>query len=162
MHPYFKARDFSAFIFPLTYIPVVIFILFNLKRTERLNFFMMGYCLLVLTRMAGIYFLPLCEPEGAIALHDYLLNNLFYPGGYCAVDLFYSGHTATLFLLALVTPKPWKYSLLALTAVLGLLVIWQKVHYTIDVMAAIPITFICYLLAKKLYYFTSKEKYTAR
>jgi hypothetical protein len=162
LHSFFTARDFSSFIFLLTYLPLAIFIVLNIKNIRTLNLFTLGYCLIVFTRIICIYFLPLCEPAGAIPLNDYLLNNLFYPNGYCPLDLFYSGHTATLFLLALIAKKTWKYFLFVLTCMLGTLVIWQKVHYTIDVLAAIPITWICFVLAKQIYFLTSREKYIAR
>ncbi|HYG49627.1 MAG TPA: phosphatase PAP2-related protein, partial [Flavobacteriales bacterium] len=138
MHAYFNARDLSIFIFPLTYLPVGVFVMANLYRIRVLNLFLMAYCLLIMTRMLCIFILPFCEPEDAIPLNDYLLNTFFYPRGYCALDLFYSGHTATLFLLTLIVPKPWKFLLLALTLILATLVVWQKVHYTVDVLAALP------------------------
>ena len=112
--------------------------------------------------MITIYFFPFCEPVGAIRLEDEVLNSLFYSNGYCAIDLFYSGHTATILMLALLLPKPVKTILVVLSFVIGTLLILQKVHYTIDVIAAFPITILCYYLTKKIYFLISKETYIAK
>jgi hypothetical protein len=160
LHPRFNAINLSYLIFPLTYLPVVIFLVSSAKKPHRLNFFAIGYILIILTRIISIYFFPLCEPGGSIHLEDGVLNSVFYANGYCALDLFYSGHTATLFLLALMIPKPLKGVLISLSIILGTLLILQKVHYTIDVIAAFPITLICYLVTQKVYRLISGEIYS--
>jgi membrane-associated phospholipid phosphatase len=52
-------------------------------------------------------------------------------------DLFFSGHTATVFLLFLNSQtKLWKNVFLTLTILVGFCVLIQHVHYTVDVIAA--------------------------
>lgn len=162
LHPSFNAINLSYIIFPLTYLPVLVFLISSVKNPHRLNFFALAYIIIIITRILTIYCFPLCEPSGAIRLEDGFLNSIFYANGYCALDLFYSGHTATLFMLALMIPKPYKPLPLFLSLVLGTLLILQKVHYTIDVIAAFPITWLCYLATRKIYCLISKENYVAK
>ena len=51
-------------------------------------------------------------------------------------DLFFSGHTATMTLLALAGRGRWRWVLGGLTVAVGLLVLVQRVHYSYDVLAA--------------------------
>jgi membrane protein implicated in regulation of membrane protease activity len=63
-------------------------------------------------------------------------------------DLFFSGHTATLLLLALAVPPGWHRRMLAVaTFLIGSLVLVQHAHYTYDVLAALPLTLLAYKLA---------------
>jgi PAP2 superfamily C-terminal len=162
LHPYYNALNLSYLIFPLTYLPVMVFLISSVKKPHRLNFFAIAYILIIATRILTIYFFPLCEPNNAIRLEDGVLNSIFYANGYCGIDLFYSGHTATLFMLALMFPKPLKTILFLSSILLGTLLILQKVHYTIDVIAAFPITLLCYFATRKLYAIIVKEEYVPK
>ncbi|MCK9403353.1 MAG: sphingomyelin synthase family protein [Chitinophagaceae bacterium] len=108
--------------------------------------------LLLLSRMITISIFPLNPPMGLIPLKD-PLSNLFYGGtrAFITKDLFYSGHTSTQFLLFLSLQKR-KEKILALlaTVAVAILVLVQHIHYTIDVLAAFIITYIIYLLGKKV------------
>ncbi|MCB0549489.1 MAG: hypothetical protein KDD19_18085, partial [Phaeodactylibacter sp.] len=65
-------------------------------------------------------------------------------------DLFFSGHTSTAFLVFLsLTGKGEKAVALAIVAVIALLLLFQHIHYTIDVVAAIPFAYLCYRISKK-------------
>jgi hypothetical protein len=66
------------------------------------------------------------------------LTQIFYPSAEpFRKDLFFSGHTATVFLLYLAIPeRRWKRPLLAVTLFVGLAVLVQHVHWTIDVVVA--------------------------
>jgi membrane-associated phospholipid phosphatase len=60
-------------------------------------------------------------------------------------DLFFSGHTATMFLMFLfVKGRFYKSVFLAGTVVLGLSVILQHVHYSIDVVTAPVFSYLAY------------------
>ena len=153
-------RNFSIILSPLTYLPVILFLIFSLKKPQRLNFFAVAYILIICTRMFTIYFYPFCEPTGAIRLEDGILNTIFYPNGYCALDLFYSGHTATIFMLGLISPKPYRTILIVLSLVVGTLLVIQRVHYSIDVIVAFPMTLFCFEATKRIYKLICKDYFS--
>lgn len=98
-----------------------------------------AYILLLLLRMAAMAALVLEPPQAIIPLAD-PLTQAFYPGSAPFLkDLFFSGHTATLVLLALLAPKgPVRVLAACCAAVVGMLVLVQHVHWTVDVLAAVP------------------------
>jgi hypothetical protein len=114
--------------------------------------FLFSLILVFISRMLTILIFPLNPPAGLVVLKD-PVSNFFYGGTnvFITRDLFYSGHTASQFLMFLCLRKK-SDKLLALSASLmvGTLVLIQHVHYTIDVMGAFLFTFLFYLLGKKL------------
>ena len=77
------------------------------------------------------------SPPGFVPLAD-TFTQLFYPGTEpFEKDLFFSGHTATLWLMALIaTTRAGRLWSGFATLAVGVLVIVQHAHYTIDVIAA--------------------------
>lgn len=96
-----------------------------------------AYVLLLLLRMLSMTLLTLEAPPGWLPLQD-PISTLFYPGQQpFRKDLFFSGHTATVFLFHLAAPwKPGRWLLLLATLLVGLAVLVQHVHWTVDVLAA--------------------------
>ncbi len=91
---------------------------------------------MVALRIAAMWATPLEAPPGMIPLEDPVVR-LFGPGRLLTKDLFFSGHTSTLFLLALTVPgRGWKALFVAATAAVAVGVLVQHVHYAIDVLAA--------------------------
>lgn len=93
--------------------------------------------IMLVLRMATMFFLPLGPPPELISLKDPILQ-IFYPTSHpFEKDLFFSGHTANAFLFYLVMPvRKWRWVLLCTTFLIGSLVLVQHVHWTIDVLAA--------------------------
>lgn len=109
-----------------------------------------GYFILLLLRMASIWLLPLVPPLDILAMPDPFLALIFHTEASEAItkDLFFSGHTSTVVLLALAVRGRWLRSALALGATLiGLLVLVQRVHYTYDVLAAPLFAWLAYWAA---------------
>jgi hypothetical protein len=84
-----------------------------------------------------------------LALEDPLVQ-LFGTGEVLTRDLFFSGHTSTSFLLVLLAPgRATRAFFLACSVAVAGCVLWQHVHYTVDVLAAPPFAFAAYALASR-------------
>lgn len=107
-----------------------------------------AYWLMQTCRLLLLVALPLEPPVGILPLRDPIIDTFIYvAAGPITKDLFFSGHTATIMLLALSVAGPRRRWLLAATAMVGLLVLIQHVHYTYDVVAAPFFALGCYWLA---------------
>jgi membrane-associated phospholipid phosphatase len=115
-----------------------------------------SYLLLTITRLLCIALVPLNPPLGLIPLADPLAN-IIYGEHFITKDLFYSGHTATLFLLFFCLERKSDKGILLLASVaVGVLVLVQHVHYSIDVLMAPLFAWICYYAGKKIAYSNQK------
>ena len=111
--------------------------------------FLWAYILLSLFRMLTITLVPLDPPAGLIGLVD-PIGNFFYGKSYITKDLFFSGHTSTVFLLYLCLPgRRDKMIALAVTVLVAFLLLVQHVHYTLDVLGAFLFARIAYWVARK-------------
>ena len=96
-----------------------------------------AYAVLLWLRMGAMALVTLDAPPGFVPLAD-TFTQLFYPGTEpFEKDLFFSGHTATLWLMALIaTTRAGRLWSGFATLAVGVLVVVQHAHYTIDVLAA--------------------------
>jgi len=129
-------RDVTWLTFGLIYLGLFFGVARLLTEPRRLAVALQAYVVMVLLRIAAMWVTPLDAPPGMIPLHDPLVR-LFGPGKLLTKDLFFSGHTSTLFLLALAVPgrRSKAFFLFGTAAVAGC-VLWQHVHYTVDVLVA--------------------------
>jgi len=130
-------RDLSTPLFVLLY-GVIATVVFGLMRHPTLFLrAAQAYVFLLLLRIISMAVLTLEPPPGLIELQD-PISVLVYPGKEpFTKDLFFSGHTATVYLLYLAAPWRIGRPLLLFAAVLvGCAVLVQHVHWTIDVLAA--------------------------
>ncbi len=112
-----------------------------LLEPRQLVFGMQLYTLVVLTRMVAMYLVPLEPPAQMILLRDPLVE-FFGDGRILTRDLFFSGHTATLFVLFLSSERRRiRFAFLLLTIIVAVALLMQHVHYTIDVVVAIIATY---------------------
>lgn len=111
--------------------------------------FLWAYILLSVMRILSITLVPLNPPVGLIGLVD-PIGNFFYGEKFVTKDLFFSGHTSTVFLLYLCLPgKKDKKIALAVTILVGFLLLVQHVHYTLDVLGAFLFAWIAYWVARR-------------
>jgi membrane-associated phospholipid phosphatase len=117
------------------------------RRPRQLLLALHAYVILVVFRMIVMFAAPLDHPEGMILLRDPLVEH-FGPARILTRDLFFSGHAGTLFLLSLTATRTvTRRVLLASALLVGVCVVWQHVHYTIDVLAALAFSFSAYSMA---------------
>ena len=85
---------------------------------------------------------------GMILLAD-PISSIAYPDRGFAKDLFFSGHVSTMMVLVLIEKNRLaKILKITGTVIMGFLLAWQHVHYTIDLLAAPVITYGTFLLVK--------------
>jgi hypothetical protein len=105
------------------------------------------YSLMIFTRTITLYSFPLEAPVDIIPLADPIVMAKSEHGLIHTKDLFFSGHTATTFLCFLTTVNPRLRAWFLIASLLvGMFVLLQHVHYTIDVIAAPFITYMCHRL----------------
>lgn len=132
----FNPIDLTWATFALIYVSIILFLLKIIKQPEKLMIAIQTYVLMVFLRGIAMYLTPFNAPDKIILLHDPFVQ-LFGKGEILTKDLFFSGHTGTLFLLfLLVENKYLKTIFLAATILVGSAVLLQHVHYSVDVFVA--------------------------
>ncbi|MGA9115178.1 MAG: phosphatase PAP2-related protein [Bacteroidota bacterium] len=133
----FHPVDLTWLTFALIYLSILAGLAALAPRPALLVTALRSYTLMVLFRMAAMWLLPLDPPPQMIPLHDPFVQLFAGDGTILTRDLFFSGHTSTLFLLFLVTPgRRLRRVLLACTVLVAASVIAQHVHYSVDVFVA--------------------------
>jgi hypothetical protein len=146
-----EPADFSVAIFVVMW-GTTLFFLYRCVHNP-VMFVQAIYALVVLCviRLACIYLVPLAPPEGLIKLID-PLSSLTYGGTnvFITKDLFFSGHTSNMLILVICFQQKMDKWIAAISATLiGVMVLLQHVHYTIDVVAAVIISFLLVPLVKR-------------
>lgn len=138
----FSPRDYSWLIFILIYLSLAIVLQGVLLKPYHLLYSLTCYLGINLIRMITMYVLTLEPPAGIVELHDPLMDNMAYGGKIVTKDLFFSGHVATLTLLAFTeNRKLLKWFVCIATSIVGVLLMMQRVHYTLDVIIAPIVTY---------------------
>jgi hypothetical protein len=140
---YIPARDFSVAIFILIWSVFLLAIVRSVQEPAIFLPLLACTVALLMLRITTIYLFALDPPEGLIVLKD-PLTSLTYGGRglFITKDLFFSGHTSNLFMVYLLLPKKRdKWFVLACSIAVGVLVLIQHVHYSMDVAGAFIITF---------------------
>jgi membrane-associated phospholipid phosphatase len=146
----FNPIDLTWLTFGLIYISLIVAIISFATKPEILLLALQSYSLLVIFRIVVMYSAPLDAPEKLILLNDPFVQ-FFGSGDVLTKDLFFSGHTATLFLLFLVSDKKQlKIIFLLCTVIVGIAVLLQHVHYTIDVFTAPFFAYSSYKIADNI------------
>lgn len=144
----FSPIDLTWLTFSLIYLSIIVFLISIIKEPDKLLIAMQAYGLMVIFRTIAMYLVPLEPPETMLLLNDPFVQ-LFGKGEILTKDLFFSGHTATLFLLFLLTEKKTlKFIFLISTFIVGISVLLQHVHYSIDVFVAPFVAYGSYRIIK--------------
>ncbi|GEO10830.1 phosphatase PAP2-related protein [Segetibacter aerophilus] len=146
---YLPSVNMSLVIFALLYM-TVIYTIFKAAKSPYLFLLYLWATLFVsLSRLITNSSVPLEPPAGLVSLVDPILLPFYGPNG-ITKDLFYSGHTASVFLAYLILRnKREKTMALIATIVVGIALLLQHIHYTIDVVAAPVIVYFLFILARK-------------
>lgn len=128
--------DLNWLIFCLIYLSLFLALINLAREPQGLMLAIQSYVVMIAVRITAMYLIPLDPPQKMIPLNDPFVQ-FFGTGKLLLKDLFFSGHTATIFLLYLVTKRKQLRNLfLVFTIAVGIALLLQHVHYSIDVLAA--------------------------
>ena len=137
--------DLSRTIFICTYGSIIAGLFCSMTTPERIVRTNLAILCLLLYRLITMFLLPLEPPENIIPLQDEFLKYTTYGHQVLLKDLFFSGHTASVAILFYLIDHKWiSRLLLAMSMIIGSMLIIQHVHYTIDVLAAYAFAHLSY------------------
>jgi len=153
----FNPINLTWLTFSLIYLSLIMFFVSVFKDPQKLMIGLQSYGLMVIFRTIAMYLTPLDAPETLLVLDDPFVQ-LFGKGDVLTKDLFFSGHTGTLFLLFLLAEnKTLKSMFLISTIMVGSAVLMQHVHYSIDVFVAPFVAYCSYRIIKNFHTTFPKE-----
>lgn len=143
--------------FALIYLSIILFLFNVIRDPNKILIALQTYGLMVIFRVIAMYLTPFNAPEKIILLDDPFVQ-IFGKGDILTKDLFFSGHTGTLFLLFLLTEnKKLKFTFLISTILVGSAVLLQHVHYSVDVFIAPFVAYSAYKIIKNLHSESNRE-----
>lgn len=146
------AVDMTIPIFVIIWIVISYGIVRSLQDPQNFLITLYSVIFVCIFRYISIYLVALDPPVDLIPIRD-PISNLCYGGhaNFITKDLFFSGHTSSMFLCYLcLNKKVEKTAALIATVLIGCMVLVQHVHYTMDVVAAPFFTYLAYALSKKI------------
>jgi hypothetical protein len=150
------AKDVST---PIVFFELSVIILFSIRSLPNPTLaitFLIAYLFVLISRDITIGITQLRPPVGIIELKDPIAG-LVYRASSINRDLFYSGHISLLFLFYLCSEKKRdKYYILFAAISVGIFLLIQHVHYSVDVVCAPFFAYSCYWLSKKVLHFSPK------
>jgi hypothetical protein len=142
------AADLSPWIFGVIYVSMAVTLLWLLDKPALMLRTLMTAALIYSLRILTLYFVPLAPPAGCVPLSDPFILHFAY-GGVCITrDLFFSGHTACMFILVLAAGRrPLRLALVAAMAAVVVMLLIQHAHYSIDILGALAFTPVCWKMS---------------
>lgn len=145
------AVDLTWPIFSVVYGGLVVGLVALARTPRRLSVGLLSYAVMLALRVACMSLVALDPPPRMILLVDPLVSATAMAGTPTR-DLFFSGHTATLCVIAFAAPAPWmRRTYLALAALMGAMVLLQHVHYSVDVLVAPMAAYVSHRIAVALH-----------
>jgi hypothetical protein len=139
----------TFYIFVLEYLPIFLSLIWFMFYPEKLIVMVNTFSLIVVLRVITIFLFPLEPPNGIIPLFDPIIYA--FTGKMQTKDLMFSGHVAFIVSLSLIHSNKWvKVLFILATIIMSFLLLLQKVHYTLDVIVALPFVYFAYQIAKRL------------
>lgn len=146
----FTPRDWSLVVFFILYASIIQTLVMGYKQPEIVLVGLTAYSVVNIVRLFTMYGLTLEPPTDMILLLD-PISSIAYPDKGFAKDLFFSGHVSTVFVLVLVEPNAIaRYIKLAGTLTMAVLLAWQHVHYSIDLIAAFLVAWGAFILTRRM------------
>lgn len=134
-------------IFLPLYLSHLLAILWAVHKPSRFIRLLLGYFFVYFFRIFSMWLIPLEAPIGLIPLQDPFLI-WFGNGVIINKDLFYSGHTATMFMIFLMTQHKWAKWIIGISLVIVVVgILFQRVHYSVDVYSAFFFAYCAYRAA---------------
>lgn len=144
--------NFSKIIFFFTYTSLASFFIYNfINDPLRVVYVFISLSLMNFLRIYAMTTFPLEAPAGIIVLKGPIVEYLTPTKAPAVKDLFFSGHTATMFTLFLFSKKGKIRTWLSIViVVVPILLIWQRVHYSIDIVGGFVVGLFLYVFVKNI------------
>jgi PAP2 superfamily C-terminal len=140
----------SWIVFFFLYSGIIFGLYYHVAHPKTILIVFQTYVLVTLLRICTITLFPLNPPIGYIPLSEPLVQFFTSGGKIISKDLFFSGHMSTILSLYFSSHRKYVSTFLLFCSVMiGVMVLIQHVHYTIDVIFAVPATYIVYLFCRK-------------
>lgn len=144
------AYDVSWGVFFILYSAIFIGIITHRAHPKTVLIIFQTYILVTFVRMVTITLIPLEPPVGYLPLREPVVQFFTNGGKIISKDLFFSGHVSTVMSVYLGTHLPRTRAVLFFCVVaICILLLLQHVHYTVDVVVALPATWLVYKFCKK-------------
>jgi hypothetical protein len=144
------AYDLSYLTFALLYVLIALGVLSLLHNPHLFLKAVQAYAILTIMRFITLLLIPLNPPLNILELNDPVVEQFFYQQS-ITKDLFFSGHTSILVLLALsVSHRQLKLVLFSGASMVALMLLIQHAHYTVDVVVAPFFSWLAVALARKI------------
>lgn len=154
----FNPVDLTWLIFALVYFGIFLFLILLINHPKKIILAFQAYIILIIIRIFAMYLIPLNPPKNIIPLIDPVVEN-FGTGRLLTKDLFFSGHTATLFLFSLlIENKFFKILFLIFAIAAAAALMLQHVHYTIDIIFAFLFAYLVYKFTPYFINFLKRTK----
>lgn len=142
-------HNVSWIVFFFLYSGIIFGLYFHLSHPKTILVVFQTYVIITLLRICTITLMPLEPPVGYMPLREPFVQ-LFTSGGrIISKDLFFSGHMTTILSLYFASHRKYARTfLLFCSMMIGSMLLLQHVHYTIDVLVAIPATYIVFYFAR--------------
>jgi hypothetical protein len=136
--------NFSPFIFFFTYTSTIFTFLYLVQYPHLLMRAFAAFAAIFVLRAVCIFLIPLAPSPGMLPLIDPCTN---FMANEQAInnDLFFSGHVSDIAFYFFIVGTPWlKRYMLVSTLCVATMLVWQRVHYSLDVAAAPVFAYFCY------------------
>jgi hypothetical protein len=144
------AYNVSWVVFFFLYSGILTGIYYHLIHPRTILIICQTYVIVTLLRIGTISLWPLEPPHGYLPLREPFVQLFTSEGKIISKDLFFSGHMSTILSLYFASHRKYVRTFLLLCSIMiGAMVLLQHVHYTIDVLFAVPATYAVFYFCKK-------------